>query len=345
MRTLIKFVSFLFLNILLSQLNAQAQIDTLIENEHTQMYIIEKQNGTKFIGEIITQDAREILLKTSDLGNIFIPKHVIKSIVEILPNSHNNYISDDIFASRYFITTNGLPLKKGENYILWNTYGPDFQFGLADNLGIGVMTSWLAIPIIGTLKYSIPLGENKSMALGLLAGTGSWVLPEFGLILPFTAFTYGNRINNINISIGYGLIFYEDYYEKIDQNGYLESYPQNQTEGRILISIAGMKKLNDKLSLVFDSFISPWGPEKPITRYNYEDGDSYYDPDTDKYIDNSYYVEETTIERSPGLALLLPGIRYQVDADRAFQFGFTGLYFDNDFVQFPVPMIQWFRRL
>ena len=328
----------------ISTLFAQNDSSLFSENK-SKLVIVEKQNGFKFIGEILMKNERELLLTTVELGNIFIPKHTIKAITEILPNNKNNYLSDDIFASRYFITTNGLPLKKGENYILWNAYGPDFQFGLADNLGVGVMTSWLAIPIIGTLKYSIPLGEKKSMALGLLAGTGSWQMPDWGLVLPFTAFTFGDRINNINFSLGYGLMFYEDYYEEMGTEGYPISNQRNQTEGRFLISIAGMKKLNSKLSLVFDSFISPWGPEKTVVRYNYEDGGSYYDQTTGKYIDKSYYVEETTKERSPGLALLLPGLRYQIDPDRAFQFGFTGLYFDGEFVQFPIPMVQWFRRL
>ncbi|MDA3931035.1 MAG: hypothetical protein PF541_18960 [Prolixibacteraceae bacterium] len=326
--------------------NSFAQPNTLISRDKPNtLYVIEKQNGVKFIGKIISQDAREVLLETENFGNIYIPKHVIKEIQSILPENGNNYVTDDIFASRYFITTNGLPLKKGENYILWNTYGPDFQFGLADNLGIGIMTTWLAMPIIGTLKYSIPLGENKSMALGLLAGTGSWQLPELGLILPFTAFTYGNRINNINLSVGYGLMFYEGSKEEMGPNRYPISNSINETEGRFLISIAGMKKINDKLSLVFDSFISPWGPKKAVTRYNYYDGNSYYNETTGEYVDNSYYKKETTTERSPALALLLPGIRYQIDPDRAFQFGFTGLYFDNEFVQFPIPMVQWFRRL
>ena len=172
------------------------------------LVVITKQNGTKFIGEIISRDAREILLKTKDLGEIYIPMHVIESIREILPDAPNPYIEDDIFATRYFITTNGLPIKKGENYILWNLYGPDFQFGVKENFGVGVMTSWGAVPIVFSAKYSKDLGENKSIAFGALAGTGSWAIPEFGLLLPYTTLTLGDRKNNISFSLGYGLLFY-----------------------------------------------------------------------------------------------------------------------------------------
>ena len=290
------------------------------------------------MGEILAQDAREILLKTVDLGNIYIPKHVIKEIREILPETDSNYISDELFATRYFITTNGLPIKKGENYIQWNIYGPDFQFGVADNFGVGIMTSWAAIPVIANAKYSLDLGKNRSMAFGLLAGTGSWALPEFGLLLPFVSFTYGNRKNNINFSTGYGEIFYAD----SDYNEGTGNYEDTKRhEGRLLLSIAGMAKISEKFSLVFDTFIAPWGPYQTYSEYAYVD---HFD-EFGNYTNTTQIKTGEYTERSPSLALILPGIRWTIDQDRAFQFGFTGFYFDNEFIQFPIPMVQWYRRL
>lgn len=301
-----------------------------------QNVVVVKDNGVKFVGELLSMDAREILLKTAEFGEIYIPRYVIKELRPVLSDENKHVYTDELFATRYFITTNGLPIKKGENYIQWNWYGPDFQFGVADNFGVGVMTTWGAIPVIANAKYSIDLGKNKSMALGLLAGTGSWALPEYGLLLPFVSFTLGNRTNNLTFSTGYGSLFYQeqDYNYSTGQ-----SINTNYREGRVLLSIAGMAKISEKFSLVFDTFISPWGPEHTYTNY------------VDKsYLDNNgYWVEkyelETYKERSPNLALILPGIRWQLDADRAFQFGFTGLYFDGEFIPAPIPMVQWYRRL
>lgn len=328
--------AFLLLNIFTIQLKAQNEMLELNENL-VKTYLVEKQNGAKFVGEIVSEDAREILIKTNDRGEIFIPQHEIKRITEIVPEKEKDYITEELFATRYFITTNGLPIKKGENYIQWNLYGPDFQFGVADNFGVGIMTSWAAIPVIANAKYSIELGKNKSMALGMLAGTGSWALPEFGLLVPFVSFTYGNRRNNITFSTGYGQLFYEeDQYSPVSPDIYEKI---NRNEGRFLFSIAGMAKINEKFSLVFDSFVAPKGPYQ--TNIVWED--------KGRWDDNNMYIPDwhkTEIrDQSPNLALILPGIRWQLDADRAFQFGFTGFYFDNKFQQFAIPMVQWYRRL
>lgn len=308
------------------------------ESEFEVLYLIEKQNGFKFIGRLIEENAREVLLETEELGEVYIPRHTIRRMHPILQDSQESLIiSDELFATRYFITTNGLPIHKGESYIQWNWYGPDFQFGVADNFGVGVMSSWAAIPVIGTAKYTINLGENKNLALGLLAGTGSWALPEYGLILPYVSFTIGDRKNNLTLSTGYGGLFIQEE----DWNQQTQEYDKiNRSEGRLLFSLAGMAKVNEKFSIVFDTFISPWGKEHEYTEYQ---NNGYWDEETQMYIDK--YEEYTYKERSPNLALILPGIRWQMDADRAFQFGFTGLYFDGEFVPAPIPMVQWYRRL
>jgi hypothetical protein len=116
-------------------------------------------------------------------------------------------------------------------------FGPDFQFGLGKNLGVGVMTSWLGTPIIGTIKKSWTIGEKTQFAVGGLLGTGSWIAPEWGGALPFGTLSFGNRSKNLAVSAGYGAIW---------QDGDLD--------GRALTSIAGMVKVSTKLSLVFDSF-------------------------------------------------------------------------------------------
>jgi len=78
------------------------------------------------------------------------------------------------------------------------------------------------------------------MAFGALVGTGSWADPDFGLIVPFTAFTLGDRRNNINFSAGYGAV-----------------WSNTENEASSLFSVAGMTSLGRKVNLVFDSFIVP----------------------------------------------------------------------------------------
>ena len=225
-----------------STTKSYAQADTTKTTDQ-KFYLITTNDGAQFQGQILFQDAKEILIDTKDRGQISIPKYQVKEILEIKKSelsAKGEYMPAEVFATRYFITTNGLPIEKRESYILWSLWGPDFEFGVGKNLGVGIMTSWLGVPIIGSVKYSIALAPKVSMALGGLLGTGSWVEPSFGLALPYVALTFGDRKSNISFSGGYGAVFFEG-----DNNG------------RGLLSVAGMTKVSKKVSLVFDSFIAP----------------------------------------------------------------------------------------
>ncbi len=219
---------------------AVAQVDTT-KIAISKIYVIKIYDGGEFIGKIISQDAKEVLIETNDRGQIFIPLHQIQLMKEVKSNeisASGVYIPEQEFATRYFITTNGFPLEKGEGYIIWNLYGPDLQFGVSENVSVGIMTSWTGMPIIGSVKYSTKLNEKTSLGIGTLLGTGSWTAPDFGLALPFAAITFGDKRSNISISGGYGVVW---------SGG--DSY------GDFLFSIAGITKISKKVSLVFDSFI------------------------------------------------------------------------------------------
>jgi hypothetical protein len=225
--------------ILLAGLTHQIQAQT--ETETTKTYLIIKNDGSRYIGQIISQDSREVILLTKELGEIAIPKHEIKEMRELT----NEEITDDgrlrssnTFATRYYISTNANPISKGENYIIWNLYGPDIQFGISDDFGIGLMTTWFGSPIVGSAKYSFYRKNGVGIAVGTLLGTGSWAEPQYGLAVPFGSITFGQIDKNISLSLGQGLVFGPDV-----------------SESTTLISFAGMNRVSDRVSLVIDSFI------------------------------------------------------------------------------------------
>jgi hypothetical protein len=303
-----------------------------------------KQNNVAFVGKILSQDAREILMETQELGLVYIPKHEVKEIVQI--SLADKMVTGGLFNTRYFLTTNGFAVKKGDNYVQWNLFGPDFQFGVADNFGVGIMTSWLGMPIIGTAKYSLNLGKHLHAGIGFLGGTGSWAFPEFGLALPFGFFTIGNQMYNVNISAGYGALFMErtEYTYTIHNTPsdyHTNSYTQvertfNDSEGRTLFSLAGMCRINKKFSFVFDSFFMM--PGKDRIQQNVLDT---YDQITGK---STYFLQSETYENKAVL-VIAPGLRFQANENNSFQFGFTGVRFDGEFVPVPIPLVQWFRKI
>ncbi len=307
--------------------------------EPPKIYIVIKNDGSRFVGEILFQDAREVLIRTEELGEVYIPRHEIREIREAQPEDHlktADFIPAEIFATRYFITTNGLPVEKGETYMLMSLLGPDFQFGVGDNLGLGVLTTWIGTPLIGSIKYSIPLAEDFNAGLGLLLGTGSWTWPDFALALPYGVLTWGNRVSNINFSFGYGGVTYkvDDYIYSSSGSTTIRS--RRESEGNFLISVAGMAKMGRTISFVFDTFIVPRGGTYTET-VDY----SYYDWQTGEYIQDI----RTETRKRYGIALFLPGLRFQTNPNSAFQFGFAGLRAEGETVPVPLPMVQWFRKL
>jgi hypothetical protein len=141
------------------------------------------------------------------------------------------------FHTRYFLTTNGFGLKKNEGYVQWNIYGPDIQVAINDRITAGVLTSWIGIPLIGSLKTTFPISDNVRMGVGALAGTGSYAEPSFFFTLPFAAVTVGDQRRNFNISGGYGLVGF-----------------QQRKTGGFITSFGAAAELTSKLSFVFDSF-------------------------------------------------------------------------------------------
>jgi hypothetical protein len=331
----------ILLVLVFSGLNSFAQSE---QDSTVVFHKIIKQNGADFTGVIISQDARELLLQTEDVGLLYIPKHEIEEIIEI--KEDDVIESGGLFATRYFLTTNGFSIKKGDNYVQWNIFGPDFQFGVADNFTLGVMTSWVGMPIIGTAKFSGKLADKFYGGLGFLGGTGSWALPEYGLLLPFGFLSLGDRVNNINFTAGYAAVFAENTRTEYTLSSTPTDYStnsydyqrtsNNDPEGRALFSIAGMFRINDKFSFVFDSFFML--PGKETTRQTLHEN---WDEATQK----TTYSIGTITEKSNPLAVLVPGIRFQASRTSSLQFGFTGIHFDGEFLPVPIPMIQWFKRI
>ena len=287
-----------------------AQSDTT-EFVRSKIYVVTTMNGGIFVGPIITDNAQVLIIKTNDRGEVSIPKYQVKTMKELEEgqlNKDGEYVSDPLFSTRYFITTNSFPMKKGDNYICKNLFGPEAHFGVGEKFGIGVMTSWFGVPIIGTVKYSINLGENANLGIGALVGTGSWASPEFFGALPFGTLTFGTRKSNINFSAGYGAISLG-----------------NGSDGTSLFSVAGAIGGGGKISFVFDSFILPINQIQSTSN-----------PNTGSSTSSTYKAI---------FALIIPGIRIQTNDDKALQMGFAGIYFDGDIAPLPIPMVTWFRRL
>lgn len=278
-----------------------------------QMVLIIKNDNSQIMGKLISKDAREVLLLVEGVGEMYVPTHVIREIKYLDSEDMNavgQFVPNEVFSTRYFITTNGLPIESGEHYVSLSLAGPEIHFAAGENFGAGLMTSWLGTPIIGVLKATTDLGQGTSGALGLLAGGDiyGWMEHFYGA-LPFASLTFGDRKANFTLSGGYGVVNYNKYYSYYDPtSSYYDGEFRRTSEGRALFSVAFMSKVGKNISLVFDSFLVP-----------------------------------ALTDEQTGFGIFIPGLRLQDTPKKAIQFGLGVITFEDGTA--PFPFIQWFRKI
>lgn len=201
---------------------------------------VEKSDQGRYVGILLMANDTEVLLDSTAVGSVMIPRTLVRSISPAVKEQEKRASAARAmpFSSRYFITTNGYPIGEDGSYILFTTFGPDFQFAPAENVSVGILTTYVGSPIIGSLKVTANLSENVNAAAGALIGWNGWI-PEFIFFaLPYGSLTFGSRASNLTLSTGYG-------YVSIDGDG----------GGRALFSVAGQTHAWSKVSLMFDSII------------------------------------------------------------------------------------------
>jgi hypothetical protein len=326
--------------------------------------VITLMDGEERIGHILSDDGREILFLSNEIGKIYIQKENIKSIRPFeLSNDqvvHGEYRNSGPFTTRYYFTTNALPIKKKENYAMVHLYGPEIHFATSDRFSVGLMTTWIASPLVFAFKYSIPTANPKvNFGLGTLLGT-SGSLNQFRGYggLHWGMVTFGDRKTNITISAGfsYANADSERTYEKsgvydaikiFDQTTqqYYNSYPIIPRESYNLasapiIGLSGITKIGKNASIFFEGMIL-FAQNQGTSSYNvYSENQNQWG-----YKD----VEKIIVTKNEGLhvlAFFTPGIRFNRSQSKAFQFAIANVFSsrNGNIISFPIPMCSWFYK-
>lgn len=320
--------------------------------DSTSKVVVITYSGKEFVGKVLSDDGREILLNTDKAGKIFIRKDDVKTIEPANAGDFvgKEYIASGPFTTRYQITNNALPIKKGENYAMWNLYGPEVHFAVNSRLNIGVMTTWIASPIALALKYTFSDKEESKFhySVGTLLGSSGYLFngSKFGGLHWLSA-TYGNRRNNVTFSGGYG--YFNSERRLYTPGVYTEYYwgiPSQTTKvlsGGPLCSLSGVVRIGKKASFVFDNMFI-------LSKDTYSDITSRVSGthvDQWGYIIYEYETIVTNKQAWSYYMLIMPGIRFQKTDEKAFQVTLSTVRFQragNDMTSFPLPMCSWFKK-
>ncbi len=332
--------------------NSNAQVVQTNEID-TNTYVITRSNGNELIGKIISDDGREVLIQTNTLGKIYVPKANIISIKKINVSKeivNGEYRSNSPFTTRYQFSTNAFPIKKGENYAAINLYGPEVHFAVSNRLSIGIMATWIASPLVLALKYTIPTKNEKvNFGFGTLLGSTGYLNQGRGFGgLHWGMMTYGNRMNNITLSLGYS------YIKVNNTNAYKEgNYPavadpfnpgsmkfQSLTLSKKpltnapIIGIGGITSIGKKVSLFVDAMLL-FGSSttQDVNQYYNNQGKPSYTSVVNRKLKSTNFI-------------LMPGLRFQKTENTAFQVSLAGIIgsTEGNRYSFPIPMCTWFYK-
>lgn len=356
---LIVFASIVIQNLSFSQENPSDSTNLALQP----WYEITKNNGVKYIGKIISDDGREVLIDTKDLGKIYIPKSDIKSIKKIEDEKsivYGEYRTEGPFTTRYYLTTNALPVKRGENYSLLHLWGPEMHFAVSNSTSIGFVATWIGSPIALAVKQNFKTSNEKlNFSIGTLTGTTGYLnmFKGFGSLL-FGNVTYGSRMSNVTFSAGiaafnsdtkksYGINYYfqDTIYGNLNTNTTGISY-QRPTNLTCLFSVSGITKIGTNISFIYDMIFSVAGVSRPVSNNSTVYGSTYYFGSNygNNHIDyNSLY----TIEKyNRYYIVIMPSIRIQTSEKSAFQFSLGGVSMIDKYknISFPFPMCSWFYK-
>jgi len=349
------------------QLHAQVP-NTSAPSSDTTKYIVVKHDGNEYVGQILSDDGREVLIETKSLGKIYIPKSDIKSMrpLDYAEDVAKGEVSTaGVFTTRYQFTTNCFPIKKGENYAMLNLYGPEVHFAVHKDFSVGIMSTWIGSPIALALKYTRGTANPKiNYGVGTLLGTSGYFNQGKGYGgLHWGMITYGDRRNNATLSVGYGYfnpgMSNTDFgqtiytpgvytasngiYPNIPIDGYYYSSSQSNYKAPI-IGLAGQAKVGKKASFIYDcmyimasnSYKSTTGDQQITSQYDVNGMLSQ--------VQVADFKENITAGTSrQNVLVIMPGMRFQQSESKAFQISLAGVIVPQE-ISFPLPMASWFYR-
>jgi hypothetical protein len=328
----------------------------MMSQEQSRVVVV-LNNGNEYIGTISKDDGREIYLMTENMGGVYLQKTEIRSMKPITSASQivaGEFRNTGPFTTRYAFTTNALGINKGENYTMLNLYGPEMHLAVTNRLSIGIMSTWIGSPLILAAKFTFPTkNPNVNFSIGNLAATSGYLQSFRGFgNLGFANVTLGNRLNNVTLAAGYfmyrggGLENYTEETEPVIDNNY-SAYINvplglpKPVHGP-MFSLGGIARIGAKASFVFDSMLG-------FFEHTYFEEETYTivpEINWPTFIPGLYSHRIAKKSSNSSALFIMPGMRFQRDERKAFQFNLAGLMISDsgDSFSAPFPMCTWFYR-
>lgn len=238
-----KSLGFLLMILVLSVSSALAQSDSTNTGRLVEVRTTE---NNKFIGTIISDDGTTLVLLTTTIGKVSIPKLQIKSIkyMDEGQSKSQGFNPGQMQHNRYLLSKNALPME--DNQVQMHL--PMMCFGLVDigfseRFSLTAGTFWFAaFGFMG--NYIIP--TKSAGNFGISAGVG-------GLVRPFGAANTIGQITGFNASLYYTLG--DERRNFTIGGGYLSNF---EGEGNsYYFNFGGQAQFNNRMAIMTEGALAP----------------------------------------------------------------------------------------
>jgi hypothetical protein len=298
----------------------------------------------------------------------------------------SSFVGDSLnegpLTTRYYLTSNALPSKKGDHYVMLHLIGPEVNLALSDNFTLGLVASWWAgNPVAMNAKYTFNSKTKTHFAIGTFVGYSSPFEPDPGETgafggVHYAMITRGNRRSNISLSLGYshydeGIIYEYDGYRV---NGYVpreardlmdKSTPEltYKTRGSAgFVGLSFMTPLSKKVSFIFDgmAFIgsrktATYSEEVVLHDVTYVSGTHWEGWFPNIYLVKEYKTDDFAYKKGKLVNEmhtefnLSPSIRVKGKRNSAWQFAILinplfSKEIDDSWDYIPLPSVSWLKR-
>lgn len=228
------------------------KIEKITQLSDNQYCLLTTNDGKTFTGMILSQNDKEITIKTESLGNVTISKNKISNIKMFEQEQivNGKYFLPNPHPTRYFFGPSAIPLEKGESYYQ-NAYvlANSVQTGITDHFSIG---GGIVIPFLFfvTPKVGFKVADKVHIGAGILAATTVSSNIPFGIGVAYGSVTFGSKENNFTINAGWGALKQENYNNQT--NTYKRAWELSK---KPMFTFSGMVRVAQKCSLVSENWV------------------------------------------------------------------------------------------
>ena len=234
------------------QSTTQVETDQIEPDSTGQQVEIITRDGNEYIGEIVSENEQEIVLKTPSDITLTIPKNKILKRNEFSGKVvEGKLFRPDPNKSMYMFAPSAYPIGDQKSYCRdFCLFFPSFNGGFGNNISVQLGAFWFPgfpierTPLVGSVKISSPSDEKAQFAGGIMyiRFPGSPGYSGAGMGFTFVTGTIGDNFTHASASLGWGYTQFEGDWEFMVEP---------------IFVLAGNYRMSENFALVFEGWFPP----------------------------------------------------------------------------------------